>query len=124
MFFKPVPSIQYIKKRKAHVFECAARQCLRRTRQVRRFLDKGDAKSTSNLRRHAKICWGSETVEAADDTQDIEAARVALRAVKTTNGSITAAFQQVAQGKAIYSHRQHTKNEARYVRRICLFYRY
>ena len=110
--------------RKAHVFECAARQCLRRTRLVRRFLDKGDAKSTSNLWRHAKICWGSEAVEAADGTQDIKAARAALHSMKTTNGSITAAFQQVAQGKAVYSHRQHTKNEARYVYHICLFHRY
>lgn len=44
--------------------------------------------------------------------------------MKTTNGSITAAFQQVAQGRAAYSHRQHTKTEARYARLIYLFDRY
>ncbi|KAF8960089.1 hypothetical protein BDZ97DRAFT_1761045 [Flammula alnicola] len=50
VFFKPMPSVEYINGRKAHVFECGASQCRCRTRFVRRFLDTGDAKSTSNLR--------------------------------------------------------------------------
>jgi hypothetical protein len=48
-FFKPMPVIEYIDRRKAHVFECAAQNCHGRSRFVQRFLDKGDAKSTSNL---------------------------------------------------------------------------
>ena len=39
-------------------------------RMVRRYLDTGDAKSTSNLRKHAKICWGEEAVTVADKTRD------------------------------------------------------
>ena len=115
MFFKPFPIIEYVDGRKAHAFTCAASQCRGRTRIVRRFLDKGDSKSTSNLRRHAKICWGEENVQAADGTRDVRAARAALQTVKTKNGSITAAFQRVSKGTVVYSHRQHTKTEARYV---------
>jgi len=49
-----------------HVFECAAGKCKARNgRDVRRFLDKGDAKSTSNMRKHAKGCWGEEAVAAS-----------------------------------------------------------
>jgi len=42
-------------------------------------------------------------------------ARVALQQVKTSNMSITALFQKVGEGKAVYRPRQHTKSEARYV---------
>jgi len=119
VFFKPLPSIEYIHNRKAHVFECAASQCHCRTRFVRRFLDTGDAKSTSNLRRHAKTCWSEEAVEVADGTRDIKTARAALQNLKSVNGSITAAFQRVGEKKAVYSHRQHTKTEAQYARFIC-----
>lgn len=45
---------------------------------MRRYLDKGDRNSTSNLRKHAKVCWGDETVAAADATRDIDAAREIL----------------------------------------------
>lgn len=110
-----MPTIDYIGDRKAHVFECAARNCHCKNRFVRRFLDKGDAKSTSNLRRHAKVCWGEEAVTAADSTRDVGTAREALKNHKGVDGSITALFQRVAKGKVTYSHRQHTKVEARYV---------
>lgn len=115
VFFKATPAIEYFDNRKAHVFECAARSCHCRSRFVRRYLDKGDAKSTSNLRRHAKICWGAEAVLAADDTRDVRTARKALSKDASMDGSITSAFQRVAKGAVTYSHRQHTKAEARYV---------
>jgi hypothetical protein len=114
-FFKPTPTVEYVNGRKAHVFECTAQRCHCRSRFVRRFLDKSDAKSTSNLRRHAKLCWGEETVTTADETQDATTAREALRDGKKVDGSITSAFQRLAQGRTTYSHRQHTKAEARYV---------
>jgi len=69
---------------------------------------------TSNLCWHAKICWSDEAVDAADGTQDVNAAHTALQQLKTVNGSITDAFQQMGEGRAVYSHRQHTKTEARY----------
>jgi hypothetical protein len=84
-------------------------------RMVRRYLDTGDAKSTSNLRKHAKICWGEEAVAAADKTRDVRAAREALQKMNLVDGSITAAFERAATSKITYSHRQHTTTEARYV---------
>jgi len=97
-----------------HVFECAAGKCKARNgRDVRRFLDKGDAKSTSNMCKHAKGCWGEEAVAAADATRDINAARAVLASSKLRDGSITAEFARIGKGKVSYSHRQHTKTEAR-----------
>lgn len=65
VFFKRTPRIEYVDSRRVHVFECAATHCKGKNgRDVRRFLDTGDARSTSGLRRHAKMCWGDETVNA------------------------------------------------------------
>lgn len=113
VFFKPTPSIEYINGRRVHVFECTAPNCKGKAngRKVRRYLDTSDAKSTSNLRKHAKICWGEEPVAAADATKDVHAAREALGKYK--DSSITAAFQRVAKSKVTYSYRQHTTSEAR-----------
>ena len=115
VFFKPTPAIEYINDHRVHVFECTAPNCKGKAngRKVRRYLDTTDAKSTSNLRKHAKICWGEEPVAAADATKNVHAAREALGKYK--DSSITAAFRRVAKGKVTYSHRQHTTAEARYV---------
>jgi hypothetical protein len=103
-----------VKGRRVHVFECAAKTCRGKNgRDVRRFLDTSDAKSTSGLRRHAKSCWGDEAVEAADSTQDLQGARVILAKTKLRDGSITAEFERIGKGKITYSHRQHTKTESR-----------
>jgi hypothetical protein len=106
-----------INGRRVHVFECNAKRCKGKGngRMVRRYLDTGDAKSTSNLRKHAKGCWGDDVVAAADDTRDLQAAREALGKVRLVDGSITAAFERVATDKVTYSHRPHTFTEARYV---------
>jgi hypothetical protein len=76
-------------------------------------LNTGDATSTSNLRRHAKICWGEDAIEAAGQTKDVHAARDVLARTLTKDGSITAAFERVGKEKVTYSHRQHTKMESR-----------
>jgi hypothetical protein len=34
--------------------------------RVRRYLDTKDARSTGSLRRHAKVCWGSNIIDAVD----------------------------------------------------------
>ena len=93
VFFKPTPSIEYINERRVHVFECVAKHCKGKgnSRMVRRYLDTSDAKSTSNLRKHARICWGSETVAAADDGQSYGAAFDLMK--NLNDGSITQAFE-------------------------------
>jgi hypothetical protein len=60
------------------------------------------------------MCWGEETVTAADKTKDLDAARTALAKSKMKNGSITAAFERIGKGALTYSHRQHTYPETRY----------
>jgi len=74
--------------------------------------DKGDVKSTSGLRRHAKNCWGNETVKSADGTKALETAHAVLAKTMLRNGSITAEFECISQGKVSYSHRQHTSTES------------
>lgn len=82
-------------------------------RIVRRYLDTGDAKSTSNLRKHAKVCWGDDAVAGADTTRNVQAAREVLAKMKSVDSSITGAFERAAKGSVTYSHRQHTTTEAR-----------
>jgi hypothetical protein len=107
--------IEYVKGCRVHVFECNAKHCKGKGngRFVCRYLDTTDAKSTSNLRKHAKICFGDEEVASADKTRDVHAAREALKNRK--DGSITEAFERVAKSKVTYSHRQHTTTESWYV---------
>ena len=115
VFFKPVPTNEYIKERCVHIFECAAVNCLGKGNGwfVCRYLDTGDAKSTGNLHKHAKICWGEQVVAAAVKTRNVQSAREALAGLKSVDSSITAAFQRVTKSKVTYSHRQHTTAEAR-----------
>ena len=84
---------------------------------VRRYLDTGDAKSTINLRKHARICWGVETVAVADETRNYGAAFDLLKLHK--DGSITEAFERKGKGKVTYSHRQHTTTQSRCVNVSC-----
>lgn len=117
-FFKPTPLIDHIDGRRTHIFECGAKNCMgrgRNGRYVRRYLNTTDATSTSNLRRHAKICWSEATVEAAGKTTDVRAARAVLAKSIMRDGSITAAFERVAKEKVTFSHRQHTRTESRWV---------
>ena len=116
VFFKSTPSIEYIKGRRVHVFECNAKHCKGKGNgcMVRRYLDTTDAKSTSNLRKHAKICWGEEAVMAADQTRDVLAAHEALEKMSTKDGSILEAFERVAKSKVTYSHCHHTTIETQW----------
>lgn len=103
-----------MKERRVHIFECAAGKCRGKNgRDVRRYLDTTDAKSTSGLRRHAKLCWGEDAVDAADGTHDLESTRVVLAKTKLHGGTITAEFERIGKKKVTYSHRQHTSTESR-----------
>lgn len=114
VFSKTSLRIEYVNGRRVHFFQCTAGRCRGKSgRDVRRFLDTGDAKFTSGLRRHAKNCWSDEAVSAADGTQDLEGAHVVLAKTKLRDGSITAEFERIAEKRKVsYSHRQHTSTEA------------
>lgn len=111
-FYHPMPDIEYSEGRRCHVFSCASKSC---KYKCRRFLDKGDANSTGNLRKHIKSCWGEEALRAAESAGDVNDVRE--KVVKSLNetGSITAAFKRKGKGKVTYSNRQHTKTETREV---------
>ena len=99
-----------------HDFTCNAKNCKgkgKTPRQVRRYLDTGDSKSTGSLRRHAKLCWGSDIVAQADATKDVGIARAGLKDAELKDGSITAVFERTGKGKITYSHRPHTHAETR-----------
>ncbi|KAG2084071.1 uncharacterized protein F5147DRAFT_748844 [Suillus discolor] len=117
-FFEPFPTIGHENKHRYHEFKCLAKGCGKR---IRRYLDKKDAKSTSNMCKHACTCWGDETVKAADDAKSSDIAREAIVNRILKNGSITASFKRKGKGKITYSHRQHTKTEtkAEIVRWVC-----
>jgi hypothetical protein len=107
-FFKPTPEIKYVDNRRSHVFLCAAKGC---SAGVRRFVDR-DA-STSNLRKHAKKCWGEDTVKAADTAKSAQEVRDKIVSSILRNGSITATFERKGSANVTYSHRQHTKTETK-----------
>ena len=107
MFFKQAPHIKYIDDHQAYVFECAAGQCKGKNgRDVHCHLEKGDRKSTSNLSKHAKIFWGANTVEIADETCDVDTAHKVLSKTKLQDGSIIAEFTQIGKGKVTFSTHQ------------------
>ena len=108
-FFGPTPDIGYVGGRRCHVFHCSVKSCKQR---IRRFLDKRDASSTSNLCKHAISCWGEASVTAVTALGGIKDARESVTSIKES-GSITAAFEKKGKGKMTYSHRQHTKTETK-----------
>ena len=113
-FFRNKPQIELVNDHQVHVFMCAAGRCWGKNgRDVHRFLDKGDARSTSGLCQHAKNCWGIEAVEAVDATKDLESVRLVLTKMKLRDGSITAQFEHIGKGKVTFSHHQHTTTESR-----------
>jgi hypothetical protein len=86
---------------------------LHKLRRVHRFLDKGDVKSTSNMWKHAKKCWGSDVITSADKACNAnEVHRTTVKGVLNPQ-SIMAAFKRKGKGKVTYSHCQHTKTESR-----------
>ncbi|RDX39469.1 hypothetical protein OH76DRAFT_1491119 [Lentinus brumalis] len=63
-FFSPDVIIGHDENgRRYHNFKCAAKACKGKKHEVRRYLDTADAKSTSNLRKHTKKCWGEAAIE-------------------------------------------------------------
>jgi len=112
---RPLSRIEHVNDRCVHVFQCAALQCKgRHGRDVRHFLDTRDARSTSGLWHHAKMCWGEETVNTADKTKDLAATCTILaNSGLKRNSSITAAFKHIGRPSITFSHHQLTYTETR-----------
>ena len=100
-FFQPIPSIDHDNGWHFHEFTCAAKSC---KKKICCYLDKKDSNSTSNLRKHAKQCWGAETVAAADQTKNTTEAHASVTSLVMKNGSITAIFERVEKAKVTYLH--------------------
>lgn len=113
-FFESKPKIVEIEGRFAHDFKCAARGC---KVKVRRYTDTKDARSTSNLRKHVKVCkgWGDAILKAADDAQNAQEVKTKIIRRFLSDGTITAVFERKGKGTITYSHRQYTRDETRYV---------
>jgi hypothetical protein len=119
-FFDPSVEISYtgIDNRRSHDFICAAPNCKgkgKNPRLVRRYLDTKDKSSTSSLRAHAINCWGKEIITQSAEAKDIASARKALAKAEMRDGSLTAIFERIGNGKKTYSYRQHTQEESRFV---------
>ncbi|KAI0267627.1 hypothetical protein BGY98DRAFT_925528, partial [Russula aff. rugulosa BPL654] len=110
-FFKPDPLIVHVDGQCCHAFECLAKSCKHKIRVVQRYLDKGDAKSTGNLRKHAKKCWGNEVVAAADKAKMARNMCDATAKGFLDPQLITSAFKRSEKGKVSYSYRQFTKTK-------------
>ena len=95
--------------RSAHEFKCSRRGCATR---VRRYLDTKDAGSTGNLRKHARSCWGTAAVNAADSAANADEVRKVIIPNILKDGSISVAFK-LKKGTATYSHHQHTHEETK-----------
>lgn len=102
-------SVVYRDGRRGHAFKCRGRGC---KATVFRYLDTKDHSSSSNLWRHARLCWGKETVDEICAAVDLDEARTKIVAPLLRDGSITQAFQRKKPG-VTYSHRPHTKIEVR-----------
>ncbi|EIM91972.1 uncharacterized protein STEHIDRAFT_47451, partial [Stereum hirsutum FP-91666 SS1] len=112
-FFDPTPEVKYEKTRRYHAFRCNARFCKGKSRIVNRFLDSKDHNSTSNLRKHAKKCWGDEIINTADQAKDASEVRNKIMGGFLRDGSITTAFERKGKGEVLYSHRAHTWTQSR-----------
>lgn len=116
-FFHPVPKLEVIEGRRAHVFKCQNHSC---KTAIRHFLDKGDARSTGNMRRHVKKCWGIAARDAADSAKKFDDVKKLVRGI-LRDGTITDAFEKKGMGKPTYSNRPLTRAEtkAAFVRWVC-----
>lgn len=99
-FYAPEPFIGHEGGRRYHEFKCVAKGC---RKGVRRYLDTKDAKSTSNMRKHAKRCWGDDAVRLADEASGCDVARKSVVQPLLRDGTITASFER-KKGKVTYMH--------------------
>ncbi|KAH6914555.1 hypothetical protein BKA70DRAFT_1093297 [Coprinopsis sp. MPI-PUGE-AT-0042] len=107
-FFDPRPTIHEEDNRRWTEFKCGARHCKATSRIVKRFLDKQDSSSTSNLRKHAKGCWGEHILKEAEAAATLEVAREGLAKAEMRDGRITTVFERQGKGGSdVLNHSSH-----------------
>jgi len=118
-FYGSRPAIEYNKGHHCHGFACLAVGC---KQVVRRFLDINDLGSMANLCRHAKACWGNDTIRAVDGAGSPgNAWRGVLQGdPHLRTGDIGPFFKKQGKSKVSYSHHQHTATETQCVP-LCSF---
>jgi hypothetical protein len=91
-FFHPKPQIDNdeVNEHHSHIFKCRGKSC---KVSIRCFLDTMDARSTSNMCRHVRGCWGSEALDAADSTANADQVRTFIVDGLLKNGTITQSFE-------------------------------
>ncbi len=115
-FYRPKIEIKYCcsrtskKSQKHHVFVCAApgcKHCVARNQETR------DQSLSSNLKDHARQCWGINTVKAALQVKDLDQAQVILKKHgRKKNGLLTTVFLKLKKlGANVYSMIPLTKAE-------------
>ena len=110
-----MPTIEYSPDgQQIHTFKCLATHC-RGKGIVHGNLETADATSTSNLRKHAILCWGKEAVDAATNTKSLRDAREVLGKSKgiLRDGSLAIEFERAGKNKLTFTMRPPTKMESR-----------
>ncbi|KAG2148428.1 hypothetical protein BD769DRAFT_1624824 [Suillus cothurnatus] len=98
-FFNPLPVISHVNRQRFHAFSCCAKGC---NQLICCFLNKADVKSTSNMWKHAKKCWGTEMVEIIDRVKNATVAQELIIEPLCTTGSIMAAFERKGKEKSVW----------------------
>lgn len=114
-FFHLPPEVKREGDRTKHVFKCAARTCVSSGGPfVTRYLDTKDARSTGNLRRHAKTCWGVEAITMASQARDKDEARKKVVKKIMISGNLPSMLEFETKGKKTYSHMPLTRLQTRW----------
>ncbi|KAH0833151.1 hypothetical protein J3R83DRAFT_12169, partial [Lanmaoa asiatica] len=90
-FFEPKPVIEEHNERCSHLFKCASRSC---KTTIWHYLDTKDARSTGNMCKHARKCWGDEVISAVDDAKDANEARTKVVGGILKNSKSTQSFER------------------------------
>ena len=119
-FFGPKLRIEEKNGRHSHVFRCQGKGC---KTTIHRFLDTKDSRSTGNMHKHVKTCWGLPALEAADSAANADDVHMKIVPGILHDGSITVAFERKGKGKIPSSNRPHTCQEikAEIVRWVCTY---
>ena len=101
-FFEPLPKVTVIKDWQCHEFICSVPICKGNgsdKRVVQCFLDKANKCSTSNMRKHARHCWGDDIIKKADDELTLDNIWEGLKEAKMEDGSIVTFFNRKGKGR-------------------------